>query len=172
MAINKALSGEDFIAPAYDLAAFNCPHCGSYNEQTWYHSATLFRTDTWQGAAERENIFSFALCRRCSNYIIWFGGRDGNMVYPGASLAPRPHTDMPEELASDYDEARSIVSSSPRGAAALLRLATERLVGILVEKRTGKAGLRQSKQANRHIGEVGATGDSPEGVGFTKSYWK
>ncbi len=52
------------------------------------------------------------------------------MAFPfgGDSLAPRAHPDMPSAVRDDYDEARSIVGLSVRGACALLRLATEKLV--------------------------------------------
>lgn len=50
------------------------------------------------------------------------------MVYPNQSVAPLPSEDMPEDIRRDYEEARAVVNSSPRAAAALLRLATEKLV--------------------------------------------
>jgi hypothetical protein len=50
------------------------------------------------------------------------------MIYPQASSAPKPTEDMPDEVREDFNEARQIVDNSPKAAAALLRLAMEKLV--------------------------------------------
>jgi hypothetical protein len=55
------------------------------------------------------------------------------MVYPLTGNAPAPNPDLPEDIRVDYEEARSIVSHSPRGAAALLRLAIQKLCKELGE---------------------------------------
>jgi len=47
---------------------------------------------------------------------------------------------MPEEIAKDYQEARSIAGKSARGAAALLRLATEKLARVIVKNRELSGG--------------------------------
>jgi len=49
------------------------------------------------------------------------------MIYPQASPAEPPNLDLPADIAEDYDEARRIVNESARGAAALLRLAIQKL---------------------------------------------
>ena len=49
------------------------------------------------------------------------------MIFPSGSNIPMPHTDMPESVKEIYNEAREIASKSPRAAAALLRLALEKL---------------------------------------------
>lgn len=49
------------------------------------------------------------------------------MVYPDNGNAPFPNPSMPENIKELYLEASSIHSKSPRGAAALLRLAIQHL---------------------------------------------
>src|ERR1700721_3154236 len=56
------------------------------------------------------------------------------MVVPPEAPVPPAREEMPEECLPDYDEARLIVALSPRGAAALLRLAVQKLMPALGEK--------------------------------------
>jgi hypothetical protein len=56
------------------------------------------------------------------------------MLVPAEAPVPPAHADMPSECINEYDEARSIVSRSPRAASALLRLALQKLMGVLGEK--------------------------------------
>lgn len=56
------------------------------------------------------------------------------MVYPGTMLIDPPNPDMPEDIKLDYLEAKEIAGRSPRGAAAILRLAVEKLVAMLGAK--------------------------------------
>ena len=49
------------------------------------------------------------------------------MIFPSGSTIPMAHTDMPESVKEIYDEAREIAGQSPRAAAALLRLALEKI---------------------------------------------
>jgi hypothetical protein len=49
------------------------------------------------------------------------------MVYPNRGNAPAPNPDMPKDVKDDYEEAANIYTQSPRGAAALLRLAIQKL---------------------------------------------
>jgi len=72
-----------------------------------------------------------AQCRHCFRYSLWVKGK---MIYPRASCAPLPSEDMPQDVEDDFLEARNIVESSPRAAAALLRLAIQKLMVDIGEK--------------------------------------
>ena len=67
------------------------------------------------------------------------------LVPPHGAGAPAPHVDMPADVQEDYEEARTIVDRSPRGAAALLRLAVQKLMVDL-----GESG----NDINKDIGEL------------------
>jgi len=56
------------------------------------------------------------------------------MLYPISSVAPLPAKDMPNDAKKDFEEARNVVGSSPRAAAALLGLALQELMIHLGEK--------------------------------------
>ncbi len=58
------------------------------------------------------------------------------MVHSISGSAPLPNPDLPADVQEDYDEARAIMGESPRGAAALLRLAIQKLCVHLGEKGT------------------------------------
>jgi len=116
-----------FKAPKYEERAFNCPLCGAFSDQTWYVVQRFIIGISW---GEVENI-RLAYCAHCGKYSIWHVGR---MIYPSGGNAPLPNPDLPEDVKADYEEARSIVSLSPRGAAALVRLAIQKLCKQLGEK--------------------------------------
>lgn len=50
------------------------------------------------------------------------------MIYPSTYLSPLPNSDMPIAVQSTFHEARSVASTSPRAAAALLRLSLQQLL--------------------------------------------
>jgi hypothetical protein len=123
----------DYTAPKLELDGFHCPHptCGVFSRQRWFRSARFFSDARLGGNDHIDTRFLLAVCDRCGDVSIW---RDDKMIFPTSSPAAKPHKSTPPEILGDVHEARAIVTTSPRGAAALLRLATEKLAALLVEK--------------------------------------
>lgn len=115
------------IAPAVDAEAFNCPQCGVFSRQFWYH-LRVSEHKTGYGRNVSDPRFRVSYCESCSHPTIW---GDDRMIYPAVSPAPMPNPDIPEDIRLDYNEARDIVNTSPRGAAALLRLAIQKICKLL-----------------------------------------
>lgn len=67
-------------------------------------------------------------CFNCNELAVWIVGQ---MVFPKRGEAPPANPDLPPEIARDYDEASSILDLSPRGSAALIRLAIQKLCKFL-----------------------------------------
>ncbi len=63
-------------------------------------------------------------CFNCDQIAVWVKSA---LVYPLRGDAPLPNIDLPEDVRFDFDEAGRIFQISPRGAAALLRLAIQKL---------------------------------------------
>ena len=85
-------------------------------------------------------------CFNCNAISIWIYDR---LAYPQRGEAAPINPDLPSEIRQDYDEASSILDLSPRGAAALIRLAIQKLC-----KELGKSG----KDLNADIGALVADG--------------
>ncbi|AVU12451.1 hypothetical protein BV504_21185 [Halomonas sp. 'Soap Lake  len=98
-----------------------------------------------------------AKCLKCDENSYWFGDaygeNEGKMLFPLVSNAPPPHPDMPKEVKSDYLEARDVLPHSSKAAAALVRLALQRLC----------IHLGKSSNINTAIGQLVKDG-LPQGV--------
>jgi hypothetical protein len=112
-------SENEHVAPQFHLAAYHCPLCGVLAEQEWLNLRNV--SISLNVAATR--------CKNCGQSTYWVNER---MVAPMVGGGPRPHLDMPADVKRDYEEARAIVTQSPRGAGSLLRLAAQKLVNDLV----------------------------------------
>jgi hypothetical protein len=113
--------------------AFNCPLCGAYAKQEWFviFGQNKSIAQTRQNAPLKKIIgVEVVECFHCKKFTVWVNDK---MVYPSSGTAPLPNSDMPEDIKRDYEEARSILELSPRGAAALLRLAIQKLCKHLGE---------------------------------------
>lgn len=122
--------------PEFKESSFNCPICQAFSEQNWrvthvYINGQLQLDSTW-----------ICLCSHCGKYSIWY---EGIMIYPDFQGVEQPNADLDEDIQSDYLEASSILQKSPRGAAALLRLAIQKLC-----KQLGESG----QNINTDIGNL------------------
>ncbi len=131
-----------YIAPEPFLKSFTCPHCGVLSGQKWEEAPLNFNfTSPGEYYAIRTG-----LCVACDKYTIWLWNE---LLYPDNGNAPFPNPEMPESILKLYKEAASIHSKSPRGAAALLRLAIQKLM-----KELGEEG----KNINSDIGNLVSKG--------------
>lgn len=118
---------EGMPAPILRPPALICPHCGAYAQQDWIS----FSQKVGDGPAGTAYRAHAGTCQVCKKYSVWV--RD-KMVFPRSSLAPRALGDMPDDVKADFNEAREVLEVSPRAAAALLRLALQKLMPHLGEK--------------------------------------
>lgn len=113
-------------SPAPNKSAFDCPLCGVYAKQTWCEG----RGAMVSGAVRILDGFTFAFCSHCDGASAWHGDE---LIYPkGFRLGSPAPDETPPNVRALYDEAREVATTSPRSAAALLRLALQHLVDDLV----------------------------------------
>lgn len=133
-----------YTPPTHTGTAFNCPNCGAYANQNWH------KINYGQGSFTPVKNLDYCLCAHCRKYTLW---KDGNMIFPSTGSAPLPNQDLPDDIKKDYEEARTILTASPRGSAALLRLSIQKLCKHLGEK---------GKNINEDIGNLVAKGLHPK----------
>ncbi|MGB9938434.1 DUF4145 domain-containing protein [Methanosarcina sp.] len=130
-----------YIAPSFELAVFSCPHCNAIAHQVWD------KVYVYNEYSDRFDVLDFVSISSCGNpncgeRSIWFKDK---LMYPCLSTAPLPYDDMPSDVKEDFLEARNVVEISPRSAAALLRLALQKLM-----KHLGQEG----EDINKDIGQL------------------
>lgn len=147
--------GTQMKPPELFKTSFNCPYCSAFAKQEWFWAAcspimqrfVIEHGDSWRceaanspppsvgdvlsgGGTRRIQCIDFSKCSHCENISVWHGDE---LVLPKTQIAPTANPDMPEDVTVDYNEATSILVASPRGAAALLRLALQKLCKHLGE---------------------------------------
>lgn len=126
----------------------------SYRTQVDYHKQeclSIFNDYITQSFTHQNNNWiheslSTTTCNSCGNLAIWI---DREMVYPRKIVVSPPNEDMGDDIKDLYHEAAIILFDSPKGSAALLRLALQKLL-----KHVGKSG----KDINADIKELVAEG--------------
>lgn len=144
---------EKYVPPTYQKKGFSCPHCGVYAEQEWIAPRYSL------GNANIDGL-NISICKYCDAtgqrkfaYSVWVNQK---LVFPISSTAPLASEEMPEEVKEVYNEARNIADLSPSAAAALLRLALQKLVVKLGYK---------GKDLNKDIGKLIKDKKLPDNIG-------
>lgn len=115
-----------YTPPSHGLRAFHCAICNAYAGQLF---GTMSVNLLGLGATLLTG-YSVSRCAHCGLASLWRGEM---LVDSILSSAPLPNADLPDDIKADYEEARAILPLSPRGAAALLRLAIQKLCKHLGE---------------------------------------
>ncbi len=118
------MSAHKFIVPKWGSSAFNCPHCGVLTTQYWSMSTDFRRLDKLDKPVDTRFRLYLSWCMHCDKQCLWLGGK---LIVPNSGDAPPPNGDLSEDIKADYMEAASVLQQSPRAAAALLRLALQKL---------------------------------------------
>lgn len=180
------IGNENSIAPAFEQGSFVCPHCGVRANMKWrsvlldvqssQSRAEIYRQIDQNRSTKSHPLYGIdiaqqmesdnwkgAVCDGCDLVSLW---RNGEMVWPNISMAPKASADMPEDIVKVFNEAREIVHASPRAAAALLRLVIQMLCRHFghekktleksIESLVSERGISEdSKRAFRIIRNVG-----------------
>ncbi len=64
-------------------------------------------------------------CQSCNSIALWINKK---VIYPRSIIVDSPNSDMNQDIQDLYNEASLILIDSPKGAAALLRLALQKLL--------------------------------------------
>jgi hypothetical protein len=125
------------VPPEIRKQSFHCPICGVLSTQTWSnniicHYTGLLANGTNGNSTYKLNVLT-AKCgnESCQQISIWMNEK---MIYPLTGNVEEANCDLPKDIMNDYNEAKDIVNISPRGSAALLRLALQKLLIQLGEK--------------------------------------
>lgn len=157
---------EQYYPPEHAKGQFHCPHCGVYAKQRWSHISAvndIYTLRNQYGNVSRssnilgltmfhENLtedWTISLCEHCDNKVLWL---KTNIIYPKKIQVEQPNKDLSDDIQKDYLEAANVLNDSPRSAAAILRLALQKLCKQLGEK---------GDNINNDIGELVKKGLNP-----------
>lgn len=116
----------DETQPLLNKKSFRCPHCRIVAKHDWYDmkTTTPFSFNDENSGPDVPGTKT-AHCQHCEQFSIWVNEW---LVYPESTTAPMPHESMPEDVKTDYLEARRVFGVSHRAAGGLLRIAFEKLL--------------------------------------------
>lgn len=118
-----------FVAPRVLLQSFTCPHCRAITRHYWWGYADTVNANHFSESQLNLPVpptapIKLCKCEYCDGICFWLVD---DLVFPLTSSAPPANEHMPANVRADYDEASQVLPYSPRGSAALLRLAIQKL---------------------------------------------
>ena len=199
---------KDYKQPEFGEENFYCPHCNVLSQQNWdltfkthvtleekenpkeIYEIGIKMMNSQRAIKSKINKLLIAECQNldCKKISIWYQEK---MVYPKIVTAPLPNEDMPKDVEKIYQEARLISNDSPRAAAALLRVALEKLTVHLGEtkgnlntriKNLKQKGLPElviksldivrinANEGGSHAGQISLTGEDNKKI-VSKLFW-
>lgn len=141
------MNQEQYFPPKLAKGQFHCPHCGVFAKQRWSHLTASGDVHTvyWSGGQVKKESSIYnttpasgnlpdgivvSICEHCNKLAIWV---ESMIIYPKKISVAAPNKDLTEDIQKDYLEAARIIEDSPRSAAAILRLALQKLCRFLGE---------------------------------------
>lgn len=135
-----------YVLPSNLADSFTCPYCDNTSPQKWFASERMTQVNSYDNSsgeyvsASHQSLFdafwghedkawAFAQCSHCKRLTVW---KSGKMIDPEPVVGIPPNNEMPDRVLEIYQEASSVFFKSPRASAALLRLALQILLEILL----------------------------------------
>lgn len=117
----------------------------SYMPPSFYNERTPDeKSEKFENLRSATNLFT-SCCFSCKRIALW---SMGTLLWPNSELPEEANPDMPDDTKVIYDEARNVAKSSPRAAAALLRLCVEKLMSDFNGKNLNEKISDFSKKTN------------------------
>lgn len=121
-----------YYPPVLGQSKFNCPSCKVYALQKHsglYANAYRAIPSEFDEAVQVFNAYfsdewATTKCEHCEDMAVWHKGK---LLFPCPIFVDPPNEDLDDDIKSDYMEAADVYHRSPRAAAALLRLALQKL---------------------------------------------
>lgn len=123
-----------YAAPGYKKSVFTCPNCSTFSNHDWAGekvNETYGQFAGKYGASVSKEIINdlwLCKCQSCGYISFWYKEQ---LAWPLNTNVEAPLDEMPNDIKDLYNEARSIVLLSPKGACAILRLALQKLCNRL-----------------------------------------
>jgi hypothetical protein len=119
-----------YAVPARDADSFTCPFCGLFSYQHWelfvvgYENKGSAGGMAWSGIGREAEGLAMSFCSNCGQAMVWRGDEP---IWPATTSAPLASKHMPDDVRTDFEEARRVVDRSTRSAASLLRMSMQKL---------------------------------------------